>query len=40
MINAIHTAAQAGRAVSVDEMPQLQALNGEATYKKQLLNKP
>ena len=40
VINAIHTAAQTGRAVSVDEMPQLQALNGEATYKKQLLNKP
>ena len=33
VINAIHTAAQTGRLVSVDEMPQLQALNGEATYE-------
>jgi len=34
VINAIHTAAQTGRLVSVDEMPQLQALNVETNYKK------
>ena len=34
VINAIHTAAQTGRLVSVDEMPQLQASNVKTTCKK------